>query len=168
MQRGGHIGCWTLVASVVGYLVGLGSLLFACVVLLGLPFAILPDQDIKFGNHRGATHSLVFASIISVVAGTVVWLTWGLLLGSVVGLAVTHTKLGSSFLASLFAGGSVFAAFLSHLLTDVITLSGIPLFWPKNKRYALRLCRSDSIPANGLFIMSGAVLFLLVFWSGVH
>jgi inner membrane protein len=66
----------------------------------------------KLFGHRGFTHSLLSTSFIGII-GAVYWAS-----------------------NPLFFGG-LLLGYLSHLLGDMFTPRGIPLFYPKRKRYRL-------------------------------
>lgn len=112
--------------------------------LLGLltqAAALLPDLDIKLHiQHRTVTHSLLAMAIIS--------------------LATWHYV--PQFLAYI-AGG-----YGSHLLLDFLTVWGIPLFWPVQKRFRLMKIstggRIDALCAVGALCAAlyfGAILIHL-------
>ena len=69
-------------------------------------------------GHRGVTHSALAI------------LACGLLLG----MAGPHATA-----APLLVG------YLSHLLADSLTPSGVPLLWPNRHRFSLNLCRTGSV-----------------------
>lgn len=73
-----------------------------------LPFLSAPIQ--KFFGHRGFTHSLLSLSFLGLATG----LYW--------------------YVNPLFFGGLLLGYF-SHLLADMATVSGIPLFFPNKKRF---------------------------------
>lgn len=66
----------------------------------------------KCFGHRGITHSLLFTSILGIASA--VWWAYN----------------------PLFFGGLILG-YLSHLLGDMTTVSGIPLFYPNKRRYRL-------------------------------
>ena len=127
--------CWWLYARVMGYpITGYGSLIAA----LG---GLLPDIDhpesvigrrvrvlslpisTVFG-HRGITHSLL-------ATGAMVGVLWW----------ITHNPAYEPYrwmIAPLCIG------YLSHLLGDSMTPSGVPLFYPKKKTYSFNLFKTRS------------------------
>lgn len=82
-------------------------------------------------GHRGVTHSLL----------------------AVAGFAILLTILGPGHLAAPLAVG-----YLSHLLADALTLSGIPLLWPSKRPFGLRLIRTGSLAEIALIGALGAGL----------
>lgn len=66
-------------------------------------------------GHRGVTHSL-----LAVALAAVVLFFWG----------------GIAMVAPVVVG------YLSHLLADSLTLSGVPLLWPNRRPYGVPLCRT--------------------------
>lgn len=74
-------------------------------------------------GHRGVTHSA-----IAVLAG----------------LAVLMLVETGWLVAPVVVG------YLSHLLADSLTPSGVPLLWPSRRRFTLNLCQTGSITEIGL------------------
>lgn len=85
-------------------------------------------------GHRGLTHSA-----IAVLA----------CLGLLVALGGT------------WAPAPVVVGYLSHLLADSLTPSGVPLLWPNPRRFTLNLCRTGSVTEIGLV----AVIALAGGWA---
>jgi inner membrane protein len=69
-------------------------------------------------GHRGLTHSAL----------------------AVLACAVLLTIMGTGWLAA-----PVVVGYLSHLLADGLTPSGVPLLWPNKRRFTLNLCRTGSL-----------------------
>lgn len=69
-------------------------------------------------GHRGITHSAL----------------------AIAACALLLTLLGTGWLAA-----PVVIGYLSHLLADSLTPSGVPLLWPNKRRFTLNLCRTGSI-----------------------
>lgn len=175
MYRKGHYGVALLVFAPISYaLAALGAPLLA--VLTGasmLWLAMLPDVDRRLPliEHRGPTHSLLFAALVGAVfAGA------GFLLGDVAVLAdlLGGDGLGGRAGPTARLGLSAFGFFvgfvtvLAHLLADVLTPTGVNLLWPVSSRsYSLGLTRADDafwnygLLAVGVFA-SGAALYLTV------
>lgn len=82
-------------------------------------------------GHRGVTHSLL----------------------AVAAFALLLAGLGTDHLAAPLALG-----YLSHLLADALTLSGVPLLWPSKRPYGLRLIRTGSLAEIALIAVLGAGL----------
>lgn len=82
-------------------------------------------------GHRGLTHSLL----------------------AVAGFALLLALLGPHHLAAPLAVG-----YLSHLLADSFTLSGVPLLWPNKRPFGLKLIRTGSLAEIALIAALGAGL----------
>ncbi|CAA6605927.1 Predicted membrane-bound metal-dependent hydrolase [Rhodospirillaceae bacterium LM-1] len=82
-------------------------------------------------GHRGVTHSLLAVAALALFLGLA----------------------GTGNLAAPLAVG-----YLSHLLADSMTLSGIPLAWPSKQAYGLRLLRTGSLAEIALIGALGAGL----------
>lgn len=143
MYRRGHLGVTLLVFAPVGYwLVDLGEpavALLTGVVMLWL--AMLPDVDHRLPviEHRGPTHSLLFAVLVGGVFAGV-----GTLLGGAFSVAGVDLRTFGFLLGSL----AVFA----HLLGDTLTYAGVNYLWPLPRTFSFSLTRADNTAANlGLF-----------------
>ena len=112
---------------------------FDYIIMTGI-FAVISDLDSVIGlKHRGFTHSLSFAFLISLV----------MYVASPEGYG--------------FAWISAMTGILSHLFLDSLTRGGVPLYHPlSKKRYSLPLVakhvRYDSLPANLFFIFVSVFL----------
>ncbi|WP_266078193.1 metal-dependent hydrolase [Haladaptatus caseinilyticus] len=152
MYRPGHYGvALALYAPIGGVLVAVGLLDLA---LLGgsgvLVLTMLPDLDSKTTrlDHRGPTHSLLFALLVGLVAGIVGGLFAGFTNGFPAGMWCA--------LFGLLIGT---LAIVSHLLADVITPMGIRPFWPVSDRhYTLAITLSSDPTANYLLFAVGVML----------
>ena len=89
-------------------------------------------------GHRGVTHSLFAVGIAAITL-----YFWG----------------GVSLVAPVIVG------YLSHLLADSLTLSGVPLLWPNRRPYGIPLCRTGDWREMGL---TGLVALLGVALVGFH
>ncbi len=128
------------------------------VIVTGVAFAMLPDADVVgFGlginyadswGHRGATHSLLFAAVASLLV-----------------VALIRPK------QYLVAGGFLFVAMASHGLLDTLTNGGLgaALFWPwDDARYFAPLTPvsvspigiSDFISARGMKVLQSEVIWI--------
>lgn len=65
---------------------------------------------------------------------------------------LTHSALAIVACAGLLAAmgigwlaAPVVVGYLSHLLADSLTPSGVPLLWPNRRRFGLNLCRTGSV-----------------------
>lgn len=100
-------------------------LIFLCQVA-----ATLPDIDLKIGlQHRGLTHSLLAMLAIAAIG---VWFDSQL----------QH----SPFCFVLIAG------YASHLFLDMLTVSGIRLFYPSQRRSRLLKLRTGSVADSALCV----------------
>lgn len=156
MFKKGHLGVSLLVFAPVGYL--LVSRGFPALAVVGgfgmIWFTMLPDVDHRLPliDHRGPTHSLVFAALV----GGVGW---------AVGTAVETVLAVDISLATFgFAIGAL--TVFAHLLGDLLTPAGVPLLWPLSGRtVSLSLTPANSAVANrGLF---GLGLLVTVGWVAV-
>lgn len=85
-------------------------------------------------GHRGVTHSAL----------------------AVVGCLAVLMMLGTGWIAA-----PVVIGYLSHLVADGMTPSGVPLLWPSKRRFTLNLCRTGSL-AEMLVV---AVVVLVGGWA---
>lgn len=91
------------------------NITLASLVLVG---SILPDIDIKMGiKHRGFTHSLPCFIILS----------YGL------------------FLRDFEVGLFFSIGYISHLILDFLTQKGIQLFFPFNKRFGIKIFKTNGL-----------------------
>lgn len=95
-----------------------------------VPFISLPLAAV-FG-HRGITHSLLAAAAVGLV-----------------GLAYAD----ESALATAIVIG-----YLSHLLADGLSNSGVPLMWPSKRKFALPLVKTGGFLEYLLMVSLGIVL----------
>lgn len=87
-------------------------------ISLAIVGSILPDIDIKMGmKHRGFTHSLICFLILS----------YGL------------------FLRDFEVGLFFSIGYISHLFLDFLTQKGIQLFFPFNKRFGVKILKTNGI-----------------------
>jgi membrane-bound metal-dependent hydrolase YbcI (DUF457 family) len=93
------------------------NVLFTGIALIS---TIMPDLDLHFKSiigHRGVMHSLTFAFILFILL--IPLLSFTLALAFLLGYSL-------------------------HLFGDVLTISGVPLFWPYEKRTGLKLFATGS------------------------
>ena len=117
-----------------------------------LPFISLPLSRI-FG-HRGFTHSLLAAFLLFLLL-----------------LVLVHTSHYTSSPSMAAAGQGMqpllipfIIGYLSHILGDSLTPSGVPLFWPRKRTYSFNLFKTWSWQETafvGVFVLS------VVFIGGV-
>lgn len=143
MYRKGHIGVSLLVFAPVGYwLVSVGepeTALLTGAVMLWL--AMLPDIDHRLPviEHRGLTHSLLFAVLIG-----------GLFALAGVVLEGAFSVAGVSLITFGFLLG--FLTVFAHLLGDTLTYAGVNYLWPLQRTFSFSLTRADNMAVNyGLF-----------------
>jgi inner membrane protein len=149
VYRSGHLGVSLLVFAPIGYLlVDAGFPVAAFVTGVAMCWlTMLPDVDhrLPFVSHRGPTHSLLFAVAVGVAFAGVATL-------GVDALTLFESDLPTVVPFGFFVG---FVAVVAHLLGDVLTPAGVPLFWPlSGRRYSVSLTRADNRFANaGLFAL---------------
>ncbi len=89
-------------------------------------FGIISDFDLAVGiKHRGFTHSIPF---VFLVAAAVYYVDRSMLIYSLIGLT-------------------------SHLFLDMLTKSGVQLFYPIRRRYRLLTFRYDNFFLNAFLIL---------------
>lgn len=156
-------------ASAVGLAVWMDLALESGVYLLagGVIGSLLPDVDhpaSSFGKrvwpisllvssifgHRGVTHSLI------AVAG-MTWLAWH---------ALRDVMLHPGVAAPMVAGMAV--GYLSHLLGDWMTNSGVPLLWPSRRRFVspVRFSTGDAVEYVLAFALYGWTGARVLAWLG--
>jgi membrane-bound metal-dependent hydrolase YbcI (DUF457 family) len=125
--------------------------------------AAVPDADLIFGGHRTATHSIIAAVVVAIVAGGVTaWVTRG------DGPHTTRsTNATSAGRVALMCG----AAYATHLLLDWLQIdrnppSGIQLLWPFSGEWFIsgadlfpRTERNDVLSAGALRTNLSAIVF---------
>ena len=103
-------------------------------------------------GHRGITHSAVAVAACMCVLG---WLWLNI-------AASGHAVPAFSF----FAIGAGILGYASHLFADWLTAGGIPLLWPKPKKYSFwRYPTSFSRTGGGFEWLATFVMGLLGLWS---
>jgi len=165
VYRKGHYGVALLVFAPVGFSLvraGAPDLAFLTGAIM-LSFAMLPDVDLRVPllTHRGATHTLAFGALVggafalvASLAGEALGLSPGGVLGRV-GLA------GFGFAVGALTVGA-------HLLADVLTPSGVALFWPlSRRRYTLSLAPARSPVANYVLFAVGIGAVAAATWLAV-
>ena len=151
MYTKGHYGVSLLVYTPVG--LGLSRLGYPAAAVTGgaimLALAMLPDCDhgIPFVDHRGPTHSLLFALVI------------GALLGASASLFVDGTRVALGVEASAFGFAVGALAVVAHLLADLLTPMGVAPFWPlSSRRYSLDVTPARNATANNLLFGAGVAV----------
>lgn len=108
-------------------------------------FSVIPDFDALFDFiypfvHRGVMHSITAVLFFSV-------------------LAYVYSRDRES-------AESTAIGYSSHLAIDLLTFSGVPLFFPFYSNFALGLTGYSSLPANTAIItLSISLMFLKKHWS---
>ena len=149
MYRKGHLGVSLLVFAPVGYwLVALSEpeiALLTGAVMCWL--AMLPDIDHRLPliEHRGVTHSLLFAALVGGLFGAV-----GVALAGAFSVAGVSLGVVGFLLGVLTVG--------AHLLGDALTPAGVPLLWPLPRTYSLSVTRADNTVANYALFALGIVV----------
>lgn len=155
----GHWGSSLLVWAPIGGALIVGGYP-ALAVIGGVGMLVLSripdhDHDLPLIEHRGVTHTLLFAAIVGAVVGA---------LGFAVGsspIQLAGLDIGQAFglepapgLGAFgFAVGSL--GILAHLFADALTPAGVPLFWPISRNdYSLYVAQASNTVANyGLFVL---------------
>ena len=154
MHRTGHVGAALLVYTPLGIAVALAG--YEPVAVLGAVVAITlstaPDVDHQLPavDHRGPTHTVVFALLVGVSLAGVT--------AALIESASPATDVGIVTFA--FAVGTL--TIVSHLLADAITPMGIRPFWPvSERRYTVNLARAGNPVANVLLLLLGLAATLV-------
>jgi len=120
---------------------------------LVLALTPLPDYDMRVPlvSHRGVTHTVGFALLVSGALGGACLLLAG---GIDAPSALAYGAFG--FVVGVVAIGS-------HLLADIITPAGITPLWPVSGRtYSLRLVPADHTVANWGLLAAGVFVTAVV------
>lgn len=164
MHRKGHLGATLALWSAIGF--GLASVGFPETAAIALPImgAVehLPDADFKipFMSHRGVSHTIWMALLIGVVTGL-----GGALLGDqLIGMGVADPRpdgLEVSIKTYLAMAGFVFGTLgvLSHYVADMLTPTGVKLFWPlSDTTYTIDVWTASNRIANTVLLIVGVLL----------
>lgn len=159
MFKIGHWGMSLLVWAPVAFvLLRMG---YPALALIGgtimLVFSRLPDKDheLPLIDHRGITHTLLFAVLIGGVVAVPSYLLGasgielaGLDIGSAVGL-------DPAFGLGLFGFATGTLAIGAHLLADALTPAGVPLLYPLSGwEFSFYFVQASNTLANyGLFVL---------------
>lgn len=150
MYRPGHYGAALLTYAPFGLFVSMmgyeTAAVVGCVLAVGL--STIPDYDyhIPLVEHRGPTHTLLFAVLVGIALAGVT--------SALVGGNLAYAGLG--VVAFAFAVGTL--SIVSHLLADLLTPAGIQPFWPlSNRRYTLDVTPASSTLANYALLALGVV-----------
>lgn len=174
MYRPGHIGVSLLFAS---------FLVVILPVSLGLPMAAILllteripdyDQDVDWLSHRGFSHTIWFATLVSagfaVPVSTVLFVYHEYFFGEdALSIDFITNLLPAPSTAALVVGLGTFLGFVSHLSADVITVGedeyGVqPLHPVSDWEVPIQLWRADSRFGNlYLFILGAFVTAAVVY-----
>lgn len=174
MYKNGHIGLALLFAAPFALLFGLLFGPHWAVLTLAFSFttARVPDMDQRLNilTHRGFTHTVWFALLVSVVMGSLVTQLISILDFNTVGNGEFLSWLIADIPTLVLASFGFMLGFMSHLFGDILTEAydyTINPYWPVSKKhYTLGWATADSRIWNwGLFlsgiISATAVLFLI-------
>jgi len=170
---------WTLPALLLGYLTaGVAATILLSVIAIAV--ASLPDWDqrIAIVSHRGFSHTIWFAGLITTIttAGTLTfWPQIASLLfqhepypETVQSLATIQPQIAAGLV-----GSTVLLSLLSHIFADSLTVGsgkyGIQPVWPLSRR-ELRFgyCRADSTVWNYGLFFAGGLVYGLFLWILVN
>lgn len=154
----GHLGLALLITGGVSIIFRLPLAWLFWMCLIGVLFARIPDWGFMWGGHRGVTHSITFTLIVSILGGVPLLFTLNYMTGFLPEFSL------SSFEVLVISFTPIAGGLASHLLGDVITWTGIPLFWPRDKMYALKLCRAHSPRANQALLAIGFAVLITAVW----
>jgi len=145
VYRSGHYGVALLAYAPVLFALGSEGRVVAAAAGLGVVLALTPlpdvDHDVPLVDHRGVTHTLLFAAVVGGVVGGAAWLV-----AASSGLALAPER---ALELTAGAGGAAAFAIVGHLLADALTPMGVAALWPvSGKRYSLGLTGADSTVWN--------------------
>ena len=141
MNREGHVGFTLAVVGSILYLLDLVNTRYFMVLMLSAVFSILPDIDLRLEiAHRKYTHNIFIALSLSIAIGLLLHLA------------------GLDFIVGFT---SCLAGLLSHIAGDLLTYMEFPPLWPLvKKEVSLKLFKSNSKPANKLFLALGIAVLI--------
>lgn len=164
MNRIGHIGISLLLASPFAFLFGVFIAPHWTVITFGAAFITghVPDIDQRLPlNHRGFTHTVLFAALVSGVLSGIVTIVLSLRRNtSVIDVGVLHALLGNIGVLTLVFLGFMLG-FIGHLVGDILTEAydyTVTPFWPfSNQEYVLGWTTADSKIWNWGLLVLGIV-----------
>jgi inner membrane protein len=122
-----------------------GNLSLTAYPLLGLLGGVFPDFDLKSG-HRVYLHNLLSSVVVTI------------------GLYTVLARSGLATVVSAVGSACFLAGWLSHILLDSLTLRGVALLYPFDKRMrGLRLVKSGDWRGEALAWLIGLGLIYLGF-----
>ena len=170
MHRTGHTGVTLAVYAPVAYvLVSDGQVTLALLGLIGMVvIEPLPDRDMEIPwlTHRGASHTLLGALVIGLLAAATV-VIMSQIAPVYLELSVDTSAVAAldSVTLTLFAFAIGFLAVVAHLLGDVLTPMGIRPFWPVSaRRFSLNLWTASNPLANPLLFVLGVSVLASAMW----
>lgn len=161
MYRNGHVGIGiALYAPVAFWLVSVDRFAaFAVGLVCVTVLSYAPDFDLwlPLVTHRGATHTVLAALVVSLVLGTV---------------TVVVRIQGAPLLSVVLSGGFVttvsLVGYLGHLLGDLLTPMGIRPFRPLSQtRYSLDLVTAGDDRANRVLGAAGLIALVVALVLGI-
>lgn len=111
--------------------------------LIGLIGSIAPDWDIKLGQrfHRTFTHSLLFLGFTSLILYSI------------------NKEIGFIW----------FLSYMSHLILDSFTESGVMLFYPiRKKSYGFKVCQTGGVLNTIIEVIGYMLLIPVIFFTIVN
>ncbi len=165
MYRKGHYGLGLIFAAPIAVILGIliGEQWTILTLLFSIAGARIPDFDqrVPFIAHRGFSHTIWFALIVSLglAAGATLSLTFG------ISDITTDTPVHSIILSNpvTFSASFIgfFAGFVSHLFGDILTEAydyTVNPYWPvSNRAHTLNWTNADSV-WNYIFLVAGICL----------
>ena len=174
MNKYGHIGLALLIAGplglILGYLAGIQWVILT--IIFAFITARVPDIDqrTEIIEHRGITHTIWFAIMVSLALATIITQIFSSIGIGLVGDGMTIGSLVADIPTLLLAFTGFFAGFVSHLFGDILTEAydyTINPLWPlSNKAYTLGWTKAGSKVWNWGFLIAGiassagAVIFI--------
>ena len=162
MYQLGHYGASLLAYAPLGAAVAFAG--YEPVAVLGalvcVSLSTLPDCDHRLPliEHRGPTHTLLFAVLVGA----------GVAAAAAVFVGSSSPFTGVGVVGFAFVVGTLSIG--SHLLADALTPMGIRPFWPlSSRRYTVALTRAANPVANyvlfalgvGAIVLVGVIVFVL-------
>ncbi|MFC4437857.1 MULTISPECIES: metal-dependent hydrolase [Natrialbaceae] len=148
MYQVGHYGASLAAYAPFGAAVAVTGHETAAIVggLVCVSLSTLPDFDhqVPFLEHRGPTHSLLFALLVGAALAA----------GAAVLVDAASPLVDVGFVAFAFVVGAL--SIVSHLLADALTPMGIRPFWPiSRRRYTVNVTPAKSPVANYILFAVG-------------
>ena len=142
MYRRGHMGLTLLILSpFMKSFTDLFGDIYSSVtfIVLSTLFSVLPDIDLRIGiKHRGATHSITLAILLSVILCYIFYI----------------------LNLNMLFGLSAFIGITSHLIGDLITYRSFAPFYPfSKKKFSLKIVKSENRFINDALFLLGALVF---------